>query len=364
MLPILFGPNFLKCLINQLASKDRYLHRVARKALDAIHARVEREPEVADIVVEELSENFINFDSLTKTRTLEKLVNQADMDTLRKIIIRFDNLILEPKPKTKDEKAAAVTRQLLADCLVSVVKPQNRSSADGAADIKHQDCMLQISALFLRHAYFQVQYDVDERQKLPVPSISASTRDMFKSRLMSSLKCLVTNSDDPAFYPYKILSTIWAREEVDCGLVPIMKFNPAKGVGKSIVKARKTLEQLHEAEQSVNREQQEEFRTFILLYTMTLLQIYNGDTEAAGMIDEINACYKILVKRKSYEQEGKGSEILVEILLSLVSKPSLLIKSVALQVFSAFTFSITANGLGSMIQVCPVLSSSCTSWLT
>ena len=359
MLPTLFGPNFLKCLVNQLASKDRYLHRAARKSLDAIHARVEQESKVAGIVVEELSENFINFDILTKTRTLERLVSQADMETLRRIIIRFGNLIHEPEPKTNDEKAAAITRQLLADCLVSVVKPKKASLEHGVLNIKHQDCMLQITALFLRHAYFQVQYDVDQRQKVPVPPISASTRDMFKTRLMSSLKCLMTNSDEPAFYPYRVLSTIWAREEVDCGLVPVIKFNPAKGVGKSIANARKTLEQLHEAEQSVNEEQKEEFRAFKLLYTMTLLQVYNGDTEAVGMIDEIKACYKALVMRKSCYQEGEGSEILVEILLAIVSKSSLLFKSVAQLVFSAYTSSITANGLSSILHVCPSFSSSC-----
>ena len=355
MLPTLFGPNFLKCLVNQLASKDRYLHRAARKSLDAIHARVEREPEVAGIVVEELSEKFINFDVLTKTKTLERLVSQADMDTLRKIIIRFGNLIIEPKTKPNDEEAAAMTRKILADCLTSVVKPDKASPQHGAVDIKHQDCMLQITALFLRHAYFQVKYDVDQRQQIPVPPISTSTRDMFKTRLMSALKCLMTNSDEPAFYPYRVLTTIWAREEVNCGLVPVMKLNPAKGVGKSVAVARKNIERLHEEEWPSNGDQKGDNQAFILLYTMILLQIYNGDIEAVGMIDEIKLCYKALVMQKSSPEEVDGSELLVEILLTLVSKPSMLFKSIAHQVFSAYTSLISANGLGSMINVCAIL---------
>lgn len=93
---------------------------------------------------------------------------------------------------------------------------------------------------------------------------------------------------------------------------------------------------------------------FKLVYSLTVLQVYNGDADAASMLDELELCHN-----KFFGDEGKSeaqdasdaSDILVEILLSFASRPSRLFRRVSEQVFGAFADQATADGLDSLILV-------------
>lgn len=90
-----------------------------------------------------------------------------------------------------------------------------------------------------------------------------------------------------------------------------------------------------------------------LLYSMTILQVYNGDTDAVSMLDELKFCYsKFLGHKKSkHEDAPEASDALVEILLSFASKQSQLFRRTSEQVFGAFADQVTATGLQSMVSV-------------
>ena len=91
-------------------------------------------------------------------------------------------------------------------------------------------------------------------------------------------------------------------------------------------------------------------KAFEILYSLTILQVYNGDTDAVLVLDELKTCYDSLVKHSSAESD-EASELLVEVLLSFVSKPSILFRKLVEQVFTIFTSDITAAGLRAMIKV-------------
>jgi len=110
-------------------------------------------------------------------------------------------------------------------------------------------------------------------------------------------------------------------------------------------------------------------RAFELLYSLILLQVYNGDPEAFSVLDELQICYEKLVPGKKektkdshrhkrakadhdHEEEIDPSDMLMEILLSFVSKPSGLLRRLAQTVFTTFADKLTQQGLQSMIDVC------------
>jgi DNA polymerase phi len=97
---------------------------------------------------------------------------------------------------------------------------------------------------------------------------------------------------------------------------------------------------------------------FKLLYSMTIMQVYNGDADAVSMLDELEFCStKFLGDKESKKQDtGDASDALVEILLSFASKQSQLFRRMSEQVFSAFANQITENGLESLISVCETSS--------
>lgn len=93
---------------------------------------------------------------------------------------------------------------------------------------------------------------------------------------------------------------------------------------------------------------------FKLLYSMTIMQVYNGDADAVSMLDELEFCHNKFLgdKETKTEDAGDASDALVEILLSFASKQSQLFRRMSEQVFGAFANQITENGLESLTSVC------------
>jgi len=83
---------------------------------------------------------------------------------------------------------------------------------------------------------------------------------------------------------------------------------------------------------------------------LTILQVYNGDTEAVSIIHELDTCHQSI----SDKQNSVGSEsfdLLLEVLLSFLAKPSALFRKLAGQVFAIFTADVTSDGLQSLIEI-------------
>ncbi|MCJ1384303.1 DNA-directed DNA polymerase [Xylographa soralifera] len=347
---IILGPNFLRCMINQLSSAQRYLHRIAEKSLRAIHSRIDQDPQITSVVIQRFIANgYANFDHLTKTKTVEKLLSQANMQALRDIIPIFGHLI--HRPEAQDVKGASATRQLISDYLVSLVRTTPSPVEGDLLWTEYHRCMFAITTIFLKHAYFEIIPDVNDAAKSPKPPVSSGSREMFKSRLMSCLSHLMVKSENSAYHPYEVVNTIRLYETQTETYTPLISFDKESGIAEIIRKAWKTIKKLHKDEQSADPARTDYLQAFELLYTLTILQVYNGDTDAVSIIDELQTCFKVLYDSKIPIDRGKASETLVEIILSLVSKPSLLFKRLAQQVFSVCTSAVNANGLQSMMMV-------------
>jgi DNA polymerase phi len=171
---------------------------------------------------------------------------------------------------------------------------------------------------------------------------------------MSLVGQLMTKSNDSSKYPFKVLNHI--NKLIDSpGRTPVLlPFEKGSEISTTVLEANKTLQNIHNEATSADSRQKEQLIAFKLLYSLTILQVYNGDTDAVSILDELSVCYE-----KLYAPEGEergGWEILVEIVLSLVSKQSVMFKRLAHQVFSACTSSINANGLESLVNVRDIFS--------
>ncbi|MCJ1281727.1 DNA-directed DNA polymerase [Xylographa opegraphella] len=346
----ILGPNFLRCMINQLASAERYLHRIAEKTLRTIHSRIDHDQQLASVVIGKLiAQGHANFDHITKTKTIEKLLSQANVESLGDIISIFCQLI--DRPDARDDRGTSATRQLISDYLVSLVRSTSSPGEGDPAMTEYHRCMSAITTIFLKHAYFEVITDVNDVFRTPVTPVSCVSRDMFKSRLMSCLSHLIVKLDNSAYYPYEVVNTIRTYETQKDIYTPLMSLDEGSDVARMIRKGWKTVDKLHKDEQSADSAKIDYLRAFKLLYTLTILQVYNGDADAVSIIDELQSCIQALFASKSLIDFGKASETLVEIVLSLISKPSLLFKRLAQQVFSVCTSVVNANGLQSIIMV-------------
>ncbi|RAK72559.1 DNA-directed DNA polymerase POL5 [Aspergillus fijiensis CBS 313.89] len=351
-----FTKNLVRCLMNQLAVEDRYLHRMAVKAAKSLQTRVAKEPAFAAAAVRGLmgpaTGGSVTFDQATKTKTVEKIVVEANVDALKEIVPLFESLIAAPCGPN-DGKTAAASRQFLAGLLLAIVRA--RASADSKDDDTYS-VLEQILSIFVRFAYF--------KDPAVSPALTEQTQELFRSRINSCINSLIATARY-ASIPYVVVRQIrdLAKSE-ERGKFIVSMDETISGAVKNAFKSLKKLA-------SMKKDNAASVDAFQLLYSLTILQVYNGDADAASMLEELDFCYTQIFgeekKEKKKKSKGKkaededeeeddektsdASDALVEILLSFASKQSQLFRRMSEQVFGAFAESITENGLESLTSI-------------
>lgn len=89
---------------------------------------------------------------------------------------------------------------------------------------------------------------------------------------------------------------------------------------------------------------------FILLYSLTLLQVYNGEGDAVMMLDDLDASRKAMLK-KGKGSADQGSDVFVEIILSFLGNPRTLFRKIGEEALSIFASEISAEGLSSFTDI-------------
>jgi hypothetical protein len=96
---------------------------------------------------------------------------------------------------------------------------------------------------------------------------------------------------------------------------------------------------------------------FMLLYSLTLLQAYNGEGDAVMMLDDLDASYKAFeASRKASSKKQKastsdGQNAFVEIVLSFSGNTRTLFRRIGEEAFSIFASEISADGLRSLTDI-------------
>ncbi|KAI5849467.1 DNA polymerase phi-domain-containing protein [Morchella snyderi] len=338
-LSALFTKNFMRSLINQLSDASRYLHKAAAKCARALLAKAEAAPWSAPIIVTQLIANngTPSFDSLTKGKHVEKILCLADEDGLVEVVRVLRGIMLAPG--VDEVKTAEVRRQWACDQILSVVR-SSKSVKSGA-------WLKEVVELFTAFGHFDVQEGA-------TPSVSASSQGMFRSRLMSCLSHLITlkdTADGDGTWPYRAVKTIGALKKTD-GYKLAIDIDDV--IAEALKSATKTLERIRKkraAHNSKDSTKSSQLSSFELLYSLVILQVYAGETDALGVLDELQICYDKVVRKKGDDEDVDASQVLVEILLSFLSKPSVLLRKLAQQVFASFVDQITADGLEAMFAV-------------
>lgn len=289
----------------------------------------------------------------TKSKTIEKVLCFADESGLVEIMDVLKNIILSPittAGETKEELAQAVKtaegrRQWAADLILTTVR--NGKSP------KTESWLNDVIAMFASFGHF----DIVSKKKSPNPQISTNSQSMFRARLLSCLSYLITIKEgavgERETWPYKAVKAISTLQK-DSNYKLAVEFDSV--IEGTLRRALKTLERIRKKlAKPINASSAtSQLSSFELLYSLVILQVHAGETDALGVLEELQICYDKVFKSKPPspdEEDVDASEVLVEILLSFLSKPSVLLRKLAAQVFSSFVDRITDKGLGVMFGV-------------
>lgn len=288
----------------------------------------------------------MSFDQLTKTKTIERLISLADETSLCALGQELCNKL--EHPGVQDDKDATARRHVIADELTLVVKsPQSgHTSQDTESDIISLIDI--IIHTVVKCAYLSVDASKRDRQDVPDPPVSSKTQGMLKARLASWLSHIIAKVPYPGHFTYMAVKII-RLNALTGALAPTVELTGS--VSQRVDEAWSVLEAVQKTLDKPSRTNKV-LEAFELLYSLTMLQVYNGDADAVSMLDELRNYYDLRIRRHN-EGNQQGSEILVEILLGFIAKPSQLFRRLAQQVFSSFTSDINGSGLQSMIKVGP-----------
>lgn len=323
----IFSHNLVRCLINHVQEKDRFLNRAADKSLKVLTHAVEENPEALVVVLQGLIDGngAYSFDRVTKTKTIEKLLSMVD-DTNGEAVLDVltSPVLVVPSSETND---AEKRRQMFGDYVLTAIRHVDLTEASQNSSWIKTAALPQLASL---------AYSNNSEAK---PPISEGTRTLIRNRLTSAFTHLLSNMDG-YHYPCDLVISCTPDAVAMDGLITGAKDAAFTTLQKLMKKAKK------------GGKDKATFQTLSLLYALVIFQLYNGDVEAVSILDELKLCYDNLIKHKSTEDsEVAPFEVLVELLLSFLSRPSALLRKVTQHVFTAFMGEMTEGGLKLMTDV-------------
>ncbi|ESZ98672.1 hypothetical protein SBOR_0910 [Sclerotinia borealis F-4128] len=324
----IFSHNLVRCLINHVQEKDRFLNRAADKSLKVLTHAIEESPEALVVVLQGLIDGngAYSFDRVTKTKTVEKLLSMVDDTNGEAVLdVLMSPVLVVPNSETND---AEKRRQMFGDYVLTAIRHVDVAEASEASSWIKTAALPQLASL---------AYSNNSEAR---PPISESTRTLMRNRLTSAFTHLLSNMDG-YHYPCDLVLSCTPDAVAMDGLITKAKDDAFTTLQKLMKKAKKE-----------GGKDRATFQTLSLLYALVIFQLYNGDVEALSILDELKLCYDNLIRHKSTEDsEVEPFEVLVELLLSFLSRPSALLRKVTQHVFTAFMSEMTEGGLKLMTDV-------------
>ncbi|QSZ34050.1 hypothetical protein DSL72_005630 [Monilinia vaccinii-corymbosi] len=323
----IFSHNLVCCLINHLQDEERYLNTAAVKSLKVLTHGVQENPEALVVVLQGLIDgngSYI-FDRVTKTKTVATLLSMVD-DTNGEAVLDVltSPVLVVPGSETSD---AEERRQIFGDYVLTAIRRVDIAEASNKSNWIKTAALPQLASL---------AYSTNSEAK---PPISEATRALIRNRLMSAFTHLLSNKDD-YHYPCDLVLSCTPDAVAMDGLITNAKDAAFTTLQKLMKKAKK------------GEKDKAKFQAMSLLYSLAIFQLYNGDVEAVSILDELKLCYDNLIRHKSTEDSKvEPFEVLVELLLSFLSRPSVLLRKVAQLVFTAFRTEMTEGGLKLMTDI-------------
>ncbi|CAN3372082.1 hypothetical protein DIURU_000386 [Diutina rugosa] len=311
----LFTPNVMQTMINSSTQKKRYLHNIAVKAIEALQQAASANCGKGPVILDKLLKRAWNFDNLTKTKTIDKLlvVNNSGSEFEQQSALNELVDIFKARSQSDHEPEA----KWGLDRLVQVVR-SNRSvivSLGATGDA----VMESVLGFLVRLSLFPSE-------------ASAGVVKYAQDKLNSVLAEVVFNprADKQSW-------SLWCINEI----VALEKKQPLAVEFDDELKACKNdalqyLGIVSELQDKSPAEFRPQLYCFELMFSMVLLQLYLCDEEALQVLGELRMCFEQTFLAELDNGEFDTSVVLTEILLSLSVRKSSLTRRLVSTVWGSF----------------------------
>ena len=324
------------------------LQKAAEKVRKAIHDRCRRDPNASIPVVAAFlspSDGVIDFDRRTKTKTIALLLSDTARIHPHELVSLFDRLLVSFS--ARNAAHSHVQQQVLTNYLVAVIRSFHRDC------IEEEPCnhfVRVVLSMLAKFAYFNVQSSSPDGRFEPV---SETSRLMYRTRISSCLTHITSQCTRPADFVSAIVEDIRRHEKSHKVHTPLLCADSK--IQKLMNESFSRLLSL-KREITASSERAKVLNPLNLLLSLSVLQVYNGDLDSIGLLEDLVPMINI---RETTRDSIHSSEVvsIIEILLSLLSKPSQLFRRIACQVFRSMTDVLEPVSLQPIYKVCLVVPS-------
>lgn len=329
LLRIVLGHKTLRTIINQRAEPGRYLFEAAKLPLDLTISRCKQEPAAAAVIFQILVAEGA-FDQSTRTKTIEGILLQVGTEALHEIVSTLRNQIA--RPSVESEVQAEGRRRAVADMLLSLVRGRREPTKlfAGTSRTGSKSGITEWLEILLGTL---VEYGYRKLAPAPSQALSEGSRAVFRARLMSCLGLLM---DQPPKDATKALAFVVSELEASSEKL----YRPIDDHAHEVLSAAKNLRS-----GMASREDTSDLLGYQMLFDLSMLQVY--DREA----DSIEALRDLIATFDARQAGSESATMLIELLLSFVSKPSALYRRLAEQVFSSFADDMNAESFQSLLDI-------------
>ncbi|KKY23009.1 putative dna polymerase [Phaeomoniella chlamydospora] len=338
-LRFLLRGNFLRALINQSASGERLLHRAAQRTVHALLTRSTESPEASATILRALlssTEGGATFDQVTKTKTLEKLVTSVKPETMEDVVDALTAFLQQPG--TLDDKQAHAKRVGAADLLVQAF---SQTFAEGWTEEIGEDSRAKILKAFATLSYFVPPGDLPAKKSSISPPLASSTRQILQARLSSCLERAMKSKASAMASMDVVVGELRRSGKEPDEVKSAVEMD--EGVRGALSTAWTVLTSLQKQKPTTSPYLQ----AVKLLFSLSVLQVYNGDPDAVQILEELEG----FIADSAEKSHSESADGIIEILLSFSSQPSKFLRRITIQVFQNFAPSITDSGLQSLTRI-------------
>ena len=347
VLPFLFTPHVMRTWVNQLSVPDRLLHSMAQKTVSLVGEAVKRSPTAGIALVTQLTGEHgrQNFDRVTHTKTIESILSSLDEEGLQRYLAYLRDIIYAPtSADPEDAKSIAMQRQSACDQMLGLVRSHLVQSSSGWV----RDVLI----FFAGHGYYAVKNPVKGLWSgiLQVPTVpfTDALREVCRSRLQA---CLIELSEPDE------RGTPWSLAVMD--MLDTMEKDhkhfttTARPIAQERIQHAKSM--LHQMRNASKKEKNEtrklHLRAFEVLLASVILVTFEDGDDAPDMVDSVVDAAKLLFfDDKASQREMDGMELLTDALIGLLEISSAFLRSMTIQVFSAFSSSMTRDSLNHLVD--------------
>ena len=347
VLPFLFTPHVMRTWVNQLSVPDRLLHSMAQKTVSLVGEAVKRSPTAGIALVTQLTGEHgrQNFDRVTHTKTIESILSSLDEEGLQRYLAYLRDIIYAPTSVApEDAKSIAMQRQSACDQMLGLVRSHLVQSSSGWV----RDVLI----FFAGHGYYAVKNPPKGPWSgiLQVPTVpfTDTLREVCRSRLQA---CLIELSEPDE------RGTPWCLAVMD--MLDTMEKDhkhfttTARPIAQERIQRAKSM--LHQMRNASKKEKNEtrklHLRAFEILLASVILVTFEDGDDAPDMVDSVVDAAKLLFfDDKASQREVDGMELLTDALIGLLEISSAFLRSMTIQVFSAFSSSMTRASLNHLVD--------------